>query len=91
MELAPFTPFRVLLPASSGLVAVVRRQPPGVPIMKDSLSVIEADLDYAERMVRKGFGNAEQAAQTCGVRLADLLARLAHEPQPKLVPHEKQF
>ena len=59
--------------------------------MKDSLSVIEADLDYAERMVRAGCGNAEQAAQTCGVRLADLLARLAHQPQPNLASREKLF
>lgn len=45
--------------------------------MKDSASVLEADLDYAERMVRSGFGTPEQAAQTCGVRLTDLQERLA--------------
>ena len=45
--------------------------------MKDNTSVLEADLDYAERMVRTGFGSPEQAAQTCGIRLSDLQARLA--------------
>lgn len=49
--------------------------------MKDSMSVLEADLDYAERMVRSGFGTAEQAAQTCGIKLTDLQARLARDPQ----------
>ena len=49
--------------------------------MKDNTSVLEADLDYAVRMVRTGFGSPEQAAQTCGIRLADLQARLACEPQ----------
>ena len=52
--------------------------------MKDNLSVLEADLDYAERMVRTGFGTAEQAAQTCGVKLSDLQARLAREPKQSL-------
>ena len=32
-------------------------------IMKDNTSVLEADLDYAARMVLKGYGTAEQAAQ----------------------------
>ena len=49
--------------------------------MKDNLDVLEADLDYAERMVRTGFGTPEQAAQTCGVSVADLRKRLAREPQ----------
>ena len=50
--------------------------------MKDSMSVLEADLDYAERMVRTGCGTPEQAAQTCGIKLTDLQARLARGPQP---------
>jgi hypothetical protein len=54
--------------------------------MNDSGSTLEADLDYAERMVRKGFGSAEQAAQVCGVRLADLKARLAREMGSGLEP-----
>ena len=46
----------------------------------DPVKTIEADLDYAERIVRKGFGTPEQAAEMCGVPLADLQARLAQEP-----------
>jgi hypothetical protein len=46
-------------------------------MMKDSASVLEADLRYAERMVRTGFITPEQAAQTCGVLLAELQARLS--------------
>jgi hypothetical protein len=46
-------------------------------MMMNNTSTLEADLDYAERMVRKGYGTAEQAAQVCGVCLADLQARLA--------------
>ncbi len=57
--------------------------------MKDNTSVLEADMDYAERMVRNGFGNAAQAAQTCGVRLADLQARLASEPRSYQTPSAK--
>ena len=45
--------------------------------MINSTTALEADLDYAERMVRKGFGTPEQAAHICGVKLQDLLARLA--------------
>jgi len=51
-------------------------------MMMNNTSTLEADLDYAERMVRKGFGTAEQAAQVCGVCLADLQARLARGTQP---------
>lgn len=49
--------------------------------MIDSTTALEADLDYAERMVREGYGTPEQAAQVCGVRLQDLLARLAQQAQ----------
>lgn len=45
--------------------------------MKDSTSVLEANLDYAVRMVRAGCGTPEQAARICGVCLPDLQARLA--------------
>lgn len=58
--------------------------------MKDSMSVLEADLEYAVRMVRTGFGTAEQAAHTCGVRLADLLTRLARDPEPAVDPQKKR-
>ena len=51
--------------------------------MTNSPNTLEADLDYAERMVRKGYGTAEQAAQVCGVRLADLQARLAGGAHPE--------
>lgn len=48
--------------------------------MKDSTSVLEADLEYAARMVLKGYATPEQAAQACGIRLSDLKERLAREP-----------
>lgn len=47
--------------------------------MKDNLSVLEADLDYATRMVLRGFGTVEQAALACGVRIDELQARVAQE------------
>lgn len=56
--------------------------------MNNAGSTLEADLDYAERMVRKGFGTAEQAAQVCGVRLADLKARLARDMGSAREPQE---
>jgi hypothetical protein len=46
----------------------------------DPVNTMEADLDYAERIVRKGFATPEQAAELCGVALADLQARLAQAP-----------
>ena len=49
--------------------------------MINATTALDADLDYAERMVRKGYGTPEQAAQVCGVRLSDLLARLTCEQQ----------
>ena len=59
--------------------------------MKDNTSVMEAELDYAERMVRKGYATAEHAAQACGVRLADLQTRLANGPQPEPTKQEALF
>jgi hypothetical protein len=50
--------------------------------MKDATSVLEAELDYAIRMVRKGFATPEQAARVCGVRLKDVKERLARPPEP---------
>ena len=58
--------------------------------MKDNLDVLEADLDYAERMVRTGFGTPEQAAQTCGVNVDDLRKRLARDPQQPWNVQKKQ-
>ena len=58
--------------------------------MKDNLDVLEADLDYAERMVRTGFGTPEQAAQTCGVSVNDLRQRLARDPQKPWNVQKKQ-
>ena len=58
--------------------------------MKDSTSVLEADLDYAARMVLKGYGTPEQAAQACGVRLTDLNERLAREPLQSAHSHTRQ-
>jgi hypothetical protein len=51
-------------------------------IMTNSTRGPEGDLDFAERMVRKGFGTPEQAAQVCGVSLADLQARLGRPAEP---------
>jgi hypothetical protein len=56
--------------------------------MTDSTRGPEGDLDFAERMVRKGFGSAEQAAQVCGVRLADLQARLGRPAEPPQNPEK---
>ena len=50
--------------------------------MKDATAVLEAELDYAVRMVRNGYATPEQAARVCGVRLKDVKERLACEPQP---------
>ena len=49
--------------------------------MKDNTSVLEADLEYAERMVRHGYATAEQAARTCGIKLTDLNERLVQPPR----------
>ncbi len=54
--------------------------------MIDSITNLEASLDYAERMVRKGYGTPEQAAQVCGINLAELQARLAEPPKPEASP-----
>jgi len=45
----------------------------------EPVKTLEAELDFAERIVRKGFGTPEQAAKICGIPLADLQARLAQE------------
>ena len=50
--------------------------------MIDNISCLDANLDYAERMVRGGYGTAEQAVQICGVKLSDLLGRLAQPTKP---------
>jgi hypothetical protein len=47
----------------------------------DPFHTVRAELEYAERIVRKGFGTAEEAAELCGVPLAELQSRLAQEPQ----------
>ena len=44
--------------------------------MTDNTTTLEADLEYAERMVTKGFSTPEQAAKICGVKLSDLMSRL---------------
>ena len=46
----------------------------------DPVQTVEAALEYAERIVRKGFGTPEEAAELCGVALPELKARLAQEP-----------
>ena len=50
--------------------------------MKDAPTVVEAELDYAVRMVRHGYATAEVAARVCGVKLRDVNERLAQGPQP---------
>lgn len=61
--------------------------------MIDSTTALEANLDYAERMVRKGYGTPEQAVQICGVRIEDLLSRLAEPPKPEgpATPNWRRF
>ena len=54
--------------------------------MINSTTALEANLDYAERMVRKGYGTPEQAVQICGVKMEDLMARLSEPPQPEGAP-----
>ena len=54
--------------------------------MSDNQSILDSDLDYAARMVLKGFGSPEQASQVCGVRLADLQARLAEHTKAPAAP-----
>ncbi len=51
--------------------------------MKNSIAVIEAEFDYAIRMVRTGYATPEQAAHVCGLRLSDLNERLARDAQSK--------
>jgi len=48
--------------------------------MKDNETVLEAELEYAVKMVRAGYASAEQAARVCGVKLSDVEARLAVLP-----------
>ena len=50
--------------------------------MKDNESVLEAELEYAVRMVRAGYASVEQAARVCGVRLSDLEERLKRRGRP---------
>ena len=45
--------------------------------MKDNETVLEAELEYAVKMVRAGYASTEQAARVCGVKLSDLQERLA--------------
>ena len=59
--------------------------------MKDNASVMEADLDYAERMVRKGFATPEHAAQACGIHLTDLQARLNNATQASPTAQQRLF
>ena len=40
-------------------------------------TAIEADIDYALRMVRSGCAMLEQASRTCGIPLPMLQARIA--------------
>jgi hypothetical protein len=53
-------------------------------LVNENVTVLDADMAYAERMVRTGFGTPEQAAQTCGVDVKVLRERLAREPQNPL-------
>ena len=45
--------------------------------MKDNETVLEAELEYAVKMVRAGYASVDQAARVCGVQPGDLQARLA--------------
>lgn len=52
--------------------------------MKNSVSVLEADLGYAISMVRWSFFTPDQAARTCGVPLPTLRAALAESAVPRV-------
>ena len=54
--------------------------------MVDHTLTFDADLDYAVRMVLKGYGTPTQAAQVCGVSLSDIEERLAREQQAPTQP-----
>jgi hypothetical protein len=58
--------------------------------MSNNTSVLEVDLDYAVRMVRTGCGTPAQAAQVCGVDLADLQARLDRAPNGGLTGRDSR-
>lgn len=57
--------------------------------MKNSASVLDADLSYAVRMVDGGFNTPEQAAAVCGVSLLELQTQLRTriKPQSSHYPH----
>lgn len=59
--------------------------------MKDSNSVVEANLSYAVRIVNSKFATAEQAARTCGVDIADLRRRLAGGEAPRSMAQTRMF
>jgi hypothetical protein len=44
--------------------------------MRDTESVLDADLRYAVRMVQSGCSTPEQAAQTCGISVTLLREQL---------------
>ena len=52
--------------------------------MKNSVSVLDADLSYAISMVRWSFFTPDQAARTCCVPLPALRAALAETTAPRV-------
>jgi hypothetical protein len=52
---------------------------------------MEVEFEYAVRMVRMNFATPAQAARTCGVPLAALLARLDDVARPNTVGVTRSF
>ncbi|MGZ5093469.1 MAG: hypothetical protein ACXWCY_21020 [Burkholderiales bacterium] len=60
------------------------------PVMWDAKDRLDADLQYAIRMVRLKYATVEQAAVICGLEVAALRAHLADvESRAELVKNEK--
>ncbi|HYC44971.1 MAG TPA: hypothetical protein VED01_05745 [Burkholderiales bacterium] len=59
-------------------------------MMLNGTTALDADLDYAERMVLKGFSTPEMASKMCGVKLQDLLERLGQKQDVLYIPQEQR-
>lgn len=57
--------------------------------MWDARDRLDADLEYAVRMVQSRCASAEQAAAMCGVNIAALRERLSRRAPAKLAGTEK--
>lgn len=59
--------------------------------MNDNSVVLEADLQYAVRMVRSKCATVELAARTCGVDVEELRTRLASSAPGRSLQQQKLF